>query len=61
VALVGWGFTYTPDKGFQGQDQFVVTVSGKIKKKHGTSTIHVLVSVTQSEAHAAGQPQISAP
>jgi hypothetical protein len=35
--LVGRGFTYVPDEGCQGQDQFVVTVSGKIKKKRGTS------------------------
>jgi len=54
VALLGWGFTYTADEGFQGQDQFVIGVSGKIKKMHGTSTIRVFVSVVQSEpSHAA--------
>ena len=54
VALSGWGFTYTSDEGFQGQDRFIVGVSGKIKKVHGTSTIRVFVSVLQSEpSHAA--------
>jgi hypothetical protein len=53
VALVGWAFTYSADEGFLGQDQFVVEVSGKIKKVHGTSTIRVFVSVVQSElSHA---------
>jgi hypothetical protein len=61
AALVGWDVSYAPDDGFQGLDQFVVTVSGKIKKKRGTSTIHVLVSVIQSQANAAAQPQLSAP
>lgn len=48
VELHGSGFTYTPKADFNGQDSFSLAVIGAIKKKRGTSTINVTVSVGQA-------------
>jgi hypothetical protein len=60
VALSGWGFSYTPREGFLGQDQFIVGVSGNIKKQAGSSTIRILVSVVPSDGREAAERQESA-
>ena len=48
VRLQGPGFTYRAQPGFRGQDSFTVVVSGSLKKAAGTSTIRVLISVTEA-------------
>ena len=45
VKLVGPGFSYTAKRDFVGEDSFTIEVSGTTNKIHGTSTIHVLVTV----------------
>jgi hypothetical protein len=45
VKLVGPGFSYTAKGDFVGEDSFTIEVSGTTNKIHGTSTIHVLVTV----------------
>jgi hypothetical protein len=45
VKLVGPGFSYTAKRDFIGEDSFTIEVSGTMSKIHGTSTIHVLVTV----------------
>ena len=45
VKLVGPGFSYTAMRDFVGEDSFTIEVSGTMNKIHGTSTIHVLVTV----------------
>jgi hypothetical protein len=57
VSVSGWGFTYIPKEDFRGQDQFVVGVSGNIKKQVGSSTIRIVVSVVQSDARPAAGRQ----
>ena len=47
VALSGSGFTYAAQDDYRGDDQFTLTVFGKIRKVQGTSTIRLLVSVTE--------------
>jgi hypothetical protein len=49
VTLEGWGFTYAAKDDFRGQDLFAVKVFGKIRKRPGTSTIRILVSVVGTE------------
>jgi hypothetical protein len=49
VVLQGWGFTYTAQADFRGEDSFALEVSGRIKKVRGTSTIQILVSVVGNE------------
>jgi hypothetical protein len=45
VKLVGPGFSYTAKPDFVGEDSFTIEVSGAMNKIHGTSTIHVLITV----------------
>jgi hypothetical protein len=45
VVLQGWGFSYTPQDGFGGEDSFALEVSGNLKNVRGSSTIHIVVSV----------------
>jgi hypothetical protein len=45
VALQGWGFKYSPNAGFHGQDTFSLTVVGALRGTRGSSTIEVNVSV----------------
>ncbi len=45
VVLVGPGFSYTAKSDFQGEDSFIVGVSGSKNKTSGFSTIRVVVSV----------------
>jgi hypothetical protein len=45
VSVEGPGFVYKGDAEFVGQDSFTLTVSGKINKIAGISTIHVTVWV----------------
>ena len=45
VTLLGSGFSYRAKSDFQGEDLFVIGVSGAIKKVSGTSTIHIVVSL----------------
>ena len=45
VTLKGPGFSYTAKSDFQGEDSFVVSVSGSKNKACGFSTIRVLVSI----------------
>ena len=47
VQLVGPGFRYTGNRGFHGEDSFIVEVSGLARKVRGTSTIRVVVSVKE--------------
>jgi hypothetical protein len=49
VTLMGPGFSYTAKPDFQGEDSFMVGVSGYKKKTSGFSTIHVVVSVVGAE------------
>jgi len=55
VTLKGPGFSYTAKSDFQGEDSFVVSVSGSKNKACGFSTIRVLVSVVG--AHEAVRPE----
>src|SRR5262249_54625131 len=43
VTLQGPGFTYTARSNFQGQDSFVILVSGIANGIHGSSTIRITV------------------
>jgi hypothetical protein len=45
VKLEGPGFVYKAGAGFQGEDSFVIFVSGKLNKINGSSTIRIVVSV----------------
>jgi len=45
TVLRGPGFTYTANSNYQGEDSFVVMVSGSIMRIHGSSTIRVSISV----------------
>ena len=45
VALQGWGFKYSPNAGFQGQDAFSLTVVGALRRTRRSSIIEVNVSV----------------
>ena len=45
VTLIGPGFSYTAKSDFQGEDSFVVGVSGSRNNASGFSTIRVMVSV----------------
>src|SRR5262249_29151038 len=45
VTMHGPGFSYTAKANFDGQDSFTLVVFGAIKKKRGSSTINVLVSI----------------
>ena len=55
VTIVGvLGFSYTAKTDFQGEDSFIVGVSGSKKKVSGVSTIRVVVSVV-------GAPEASLP
>ena len=45
VRLQGPAFTYKADPDFQGTDSFAFSVSGRINKMTGSSTIQILVSV----------------
>jgi hypothetical protein len=45
VTLLGSGFSYKTRSDFQGEDSFVIKVSGAIKKVSGTSTIHIVVTI----------------
>jgi hypothetical protein len=45
VKLVGPGFSYTAKRDFVGEDAFTIEVSGTMNKIHGTSTIHISVTV----------------
>jgi hypothetical protein len=49
VTLVGPGFSYTAKSDFQGEDSFVVGVSGSKNKTSGFSTIRVVVSVVGAQ------------
>ena len=49
VTLVGPGFSYTAKSDFQGEDSFVVGVSGSKNKTTGFSTIRVMVSVVGAQ------------
>ena len=55
VTLKGPGFSYTAKSDYQGEDSFVVSVSGSKNKACGFSTIRVLVSVVG--AHEAVSPE----
>jgi hypothetical protein len=57
AALQGWGFTYAADDDFRGEDLFVLGISGKIKKVHGSSTIRILVSVFGTESPKVPKPR----
>ncbi len=62
VTIVGPGFSYTADNNFQGEDSFVVVVSGSKSKTTGYSKIHVIVSVvgksdTSKPSFARFEPQ----
>jgi hypothetical protein len=52
VTIVGPGFSYTAKPGFQGEDSFVVIVSGFKSKMSGYSKIHVLVSVVATSGNS---------
>jgi Bacterial Ig domain len=41
LVIVGPGFRYFADPGFQGSDRFTVTVSGKNRKAAGNSTLEI--------------------
>ena len=43
AVVVGPGFRYFADPGFQGSDSFTVTVSGKNRKTPGNSTLQIEV------------------
>jgi hypothetical protein len=45
VKLEGPAFLYRANPDFRGQDSFVMSVSGKLNRINGTSTIRVVVSV----------------
>jgi hypothetical protein len=45
VKLEGAGFLYKASAEFQGEDSFVVLVSGKLNKINGSSTIRIVVLV----------------
>jgi len=49
VTLVGPGFSYTAKSDFQGEDSFVVGVSGSKNKTSGFSNIRVVVSVVGAQ------------
>src|SRR5262249_19790395 len=57
VTLKGPSFTYSARQDFQGQDSFVILVSGSINRIHGSSTIHVNVFVggAPTAVHAKAQ------
>jgi hypothetical protein len=48
VALRGPGFTYTADPNYQGEDSFVLMISGSIMRIHGSSTIRVATSIVST-------------
>jgi len=50
VALVGPGFSYTAKPKFQGQDSFILQVSGSMIRIRGTSEIRVLVTVGENKS-----------
>lgn len=52
VTVVGPGFSYTAKSNFHGEDSFVVSVSGSKNKTSGSSTIRVLVSITDVQEAA---------
>jgi hypothetical protein len=54
IALVGWGFSYSPGADVGGEDSFALRVVGKINREAGSSTIQVAVSVI-------GQDQVPGP
>jgi Glycosyl hydrolase family 26 len=58
LTLQGPSFTYTARSDFQGQDSFAISVSGSIKKIHGSSTIHVAVLVGATPATVHPQAQV---
>src|ERR1700730_4453553 len=45
VKLEGPGFLYRAEGRFQGEDSFVISVSGKLNKINGSSAIRIVVSV----------------
>ncbi len=49
ATLIGPGFSYTAKSDFQGEDSFVVSVSGSKNEACGFSTIRVLVSVVGAQ------------
>ena len=49
VVLVGPGFRYFADPGFQGSDTFTVAVSGKNRKTPGHSTLQIEVQARSKE------------
>jgi hypothetical protein len=45
VKLLGSGFSYTAKSDFQGQDSFMIQVSGMLNGIHGSSDIRIIASV----------------
>src|ERR1700674_5442001 len=45
VKLDGPGFVYKSNTEFRGEDFFVISVTGKLNKINGSSTIRIVVSV----------------
>jgi len=45
VTLLGSGFSCRAKSGFQGEDSFVIGLTGAIKRVSGTSTIRIVVSL----------------
>jgi hypothetical protein len=45
VKLLGSGFSYTANSGFEGQDSFTIQVSGMLNGIRGSSDIRIIVSV----------------
>jgi hypothetical protein len=54
VTLLGSGFSYKTKSDFQGEDSFVIRVSGAVKKVSGTSTIHIVVTIVGKRQETAG-------
>jgi hypothetical protein len=54
VALLGSSFKFEAKDDYRGDDQFTLTVSGKIRKVQGTSTIRALC-IGDSGRHATGE------
>jgi len=56
VTIQGPAFTYVAKSDFDGHDSFILTVSGAVSKRRGTSTILVTVSVVDTHRLAAPGP-----
>jgi hypothetical protein len=72
VTIHGPGFTYSAKSEYEGEDDFTIALSGKIRKSRGSSTIRITVSVEKpdigdtSQSHppepfAAPKPLVTSP